>query len=54
MSISVELPPNVTSMTIPDEVLSQSDEFTYTVLTREESRKQTAVEDCFLLAAGPE
>ena len=46
---SVVLPPDVTSMTVPDEFLSQSDEFKYEVLAREESWNQTAVESCFLL-----
>ena len=46
---SVLLPPNVTSMTVPAEFLSQSDEFKFEVLAREESFNQTAVESCFLL-----
>jgi hypothetical protein len=49
---SVLLPPDVTSMTVPDEFLSQSDEFKYEVLAREESWNQTAVESCFLLDEG--
>jgi len=46
---SVLLPPDVTSMTVPEEFLSQSDEFKFEVLAREESFNQTAVESCFLL-----
>ena len=47
---SVKLPPDVTSVTVPDEFLAQSDEFKYEVLAREESWNQTAVESCFLIA----
>ncbi|MCI0516557.1 MAG: hypothetical protein L0Y45_01865 [Woeseiaceae bacterium] len=47
---SALLPPDVTSMTIPEEFLAQSDTFKYEVLAREESFNQTAVESCFLLA----
>lgn len=43
------LPPDVTSMTVPEEFLSQSGEFKFEVLAREESWNQTAVESCFLL-----
>jgi len=46
---SARLPPEVMSMTIPDEFLGQSDEFKYEVLAREESWNQTAVESCFLI-----
>ena len=46
---SAVVPPDVTSMSIPDEFLSQTDEFKYEVLAREESWNQTAVESCFLL-----
>ena len=49
---SAIVPPDVTSMTIPDEFLSQTDEFKYEVLAREESWNQTAVESCFLLEIG--
>ncbi len=49
---SVVLPPDVTSMTVPDEFLSQTDEFKFEVLAREESWNQTAVESCFLLDDG--
>jgi hypothetical protein len=43
------LPPGVTSMTIPEEFLAQSDAFKYEVLAREKGFNQTAVESCFLL-----
>ena len=46
---SAELPPGVTSMTVPAEFLALSDEFKYEVLAREESFNQTAVESCFVL-----
>ncbi len=47
---SAIVPPDVTSMTIPDEFLAQGDgEFKYEVLAREESYNQTAVESCFEL-----
>jgi len=46
---SVVLPPDITQMTVPAEFLSQSDEFKYEVLAREESWNQTAVESCFNL-----
>ena len=49
---SVVLPPDVTSMTVPEEFLSQSEEFKFEVLAREESWNQTAVESCFLLNGG--
>lgn len=48
-NIHVVLPPGETSMTIPDEFISQGDEFKYEVLAREESFNQTAVESCFVL-----
>jgi hypothetical protein len=46
---SALLPPDVTSMTIPEEFLAQSDTFKYEVLAREKGFNQTAVESCFLL-----
>ena len=49
-TIHVVLPPDVSSMTIPDEFIAQGDgEFKYEVLAREESFNQTAVESCFML-----
>jgi|TARA_B100001971_G_scaffold176898_1_gene171088 hypothetical protein len=47
--LSVILPPDVTSMVIPEEFIGLSDEFKYEVLAREESFNQTATESCFLL-----
>lgn len=49
---SAILPPNVTSLTIPEEFIAQSDEFKYEVLAREESWNQTALESCFVLENG--
>ncbi|MBT8087267.1 MAG: hypothetical protein KJO46_04495 [Gammaproteobacteria bacterium] len=46
---SVILPPEVTSMTIPEEFIAQGDEFKYEILAREESFNQTATESCFVL-----
>lgn len=47
---SVILPPDATSIGIPDEFIAQTDEWKYEVLVREESFNQTAVESCFLIA----
>ncbi len=47
--LSVILPPDVTSMTIPAEFIAQGDEFKYEVLAREASFNQTATESCFVL-----
>jgi hypothetical protein len=44
---SVELPPNVTEVTIPEEMISLGDEFKFEILVREDSGNQTAVESCF-------
>lgn len=46
---SAILPPDVTSLTIPEEFIAQGDEFKYEVLAREESWNQTALESCFVL-----
>lgn len=46
---STILPPDVTSMTIPEEFTDLGDTFKYEVLAREESYNQTAVESCFVL-----
>jgi hypothetical protein len=46
---SVILPPDATSMTIPEEFTELGDVFKYEVLAREESYNQTAVESCFVL-----
>ncbi len=47
---SVILPPEETSVTIPDEYIALGDEFKFEILAREESFNQTAVESCFVLA----
>ena len=47
--MSVILPPNVFSMTIPAAFIALGDELKYEVLAREESFNQTAVESCFVL-----
>ncbi len=47
--MSVILPPNVFSMTIPAAFIALGDEFKYEVLAREESFNQTASESCFVL-----
>ena len=46
---SIILPPDVRSVTIPEEFIELGDEFKYEVLAREESYNQTAVESCFVL-----
>ncbi len=46
---SVILPPGVTSVSVPAELLELTDEFKYEVLAREASYNQTAVESCFAL-----
>lgn len=48
--LSVMLPPDQLSMTIPEEFTALGDTFKYEVLAREESDNQTAVESCFKLA----
>jgi hypothetical protein len=44
---SVTLPPDVTEMTIPPQVLALGEEFKYEILVREENFNQTAIESCF-------
>ena len=47
---SVDLPPDVTSMSIPQEILDLGDEFKYEILVKEATGgNQTAVESCFEL-----
>ena len=47
---SVDLPPEVTSMTIPGEFLELGEEVKYEVLVKEATGgNQTAVESCFLI-----
>ena len=47
--MSVILPPDVLSMTIPAAFIALGDEFKYEILAREESFNQTASESCFIL-----
>ncbi len=47
--LSVILPPEETSITVPAEVVAAGDAFKYEILTREESYNQTAMESCFVL-----
>jgi hypothetical protein len=46
---SVVLPPHVTSVTVPKEIIDLGHTFKYEVLAREKSFNQTAVESCFVL-----
>ncbi|MEE4379136.1 MAG: hypothetical protein V2J55_16720 [Candidatus Competibacteraceae bacterium] len=47
---SVELPPDATAMTIPQEVIELSDSFKYEVLVKEKiGGNQVAVESCFII-----
>ncbi len=46
---SVELPPSVTEIDVPEGFLELGDEFKYEILTREASGNQTAFESCFEL-----
>ena len=49
VTMSVILPPGVTSMEIPEEFIDLGEEFKYEILVREESFNQTATESCFNL-----
>ena len=44
---SAELPPDVTSMTIPGEFIGLADEFKYEILVRTSTYNNTAIESCF-------
>ena len=47
---SVDLPPDVTSMTIPEQFIGLGDEFKYEILVKEATGgNQTAVESCFVV-----
>lgn len=46
---SVDLPPDVTTMTVPPEFLDLGEEFKFEILAREASGNQTAVESCFAI-----
>ena len=45
--MSVELPPGVTEIEIPEAFIELGDEFKFEILVREDSGNQTAVESCF-------
>lgn len=44
---SVDLPPGVTAVTVPEDFIALGKEFKFEVLVREASGNQTAVESCF-------
>ena len=44
---SVDLPPEVTAISVPEEFTALGDEFKFEILVREASGNQTAVESCF-------
>ncbi|MDA1075083.1 MAG: hypothetical protein O3A63_10040 [Proteobacteria bacterium] len=44
---NVELPPEVTSVTVPPEFMALGDEFKYELVVREGYHNQTALESCF-------
>jgi hypothetical protein len=44
---SVDLPPNLTRMAIPEEFTALGEEFKLEILVREASGNQTAIETCF-------
>ena len=44
---SVDLPPERTEFTVPEDLLRLGDEFKFEIIVREESGNQTAVESCF-------
>lgn len=48
LKFTVDLPPNVTSMELPAELIGADEEFKLEVLVREASGNQTATETCFL------
>lgn len=47
--LSVELPDDATSFTVPEELAEPSDTLKFEILVREDSGNQTAVESCFVL-----
>ena len=47
---SIDLPPDVTQMAVPDGFIALADEFKFEILAREVSGNQTAVESCFVVA----
>ncbi len=44
---SVELPPDLTTFTVPDEFIALGDEFKFEIIVRATNGNQTAVESCF-------
>ncbi len=50
MKLSIDLPPDVTSVALPSGLASPGDSFKVEVLARETSGNQTATESCFLIA----
>lgn len=44
---SVQLPPDVTSFTIPEDFIALGDAFKFEILVRESGGNQTAIESCF-------
>ncbi len=44
---SIDLPPEMTSISVPEEFTDLGDEFKFEILVREASGNQTAVESCF-------
>jgi hypothetical protein len=47
LTFSVDLPPDVTTMTVPEDFIALGTEFKFEILVREASGNQTAVESCF-------
>jgi hypothetical protein len=47
LSLSVELPPDVTELEIPSGFISLGEAFKFEILVREDSGNQTAIESCF-------
>lgn len=45
--MNIIVPPGITSISLPEEFLEQSDEWKYEVLVREQGFNQTATESCF-------
>src|SRR5687767_13068282 len=48
---SVELPPDLTKFTIPDEFIALGDAFKFEIIAKATNGNQTAVESCFEIAA---
>lgn len=47
---SVELPPEVTELEIPDSFIELGEEFKFEILVRDENKNRTAMESCFVVA----